>query len=130
MSKKILQSGSPLAAVLLAAAMAPAAWAAGNPAAAQALRDFKADRAHCNSGASQQDRATCLKEASAAYAEARRGALDTEPRRNLARNATQRCDAQPAADRDACIQRIRGAGTSEGSVKGGGVIHRTETTTR
>jgi hypothetical protein len=118
-----------LASLVAASAMAPT-WAAGNPAQAQALREFKLDRAHCNSGASQQDRATCLKEASAAYAEARRGALDKEPGDALARNAVQRCDAQPAADRDACIQRIRGAGTSEGSVKGGGVIHRTETTTR
>ena len=114
-----------LAALLLAAA-APA-WAATNPALAEAQRQFKEERAHCLSGRSQQDRATCLKEAGAAYQEARRGALANPSGTDLGRNAVDRCKAQPAADREACVQRIMGAGTAEGSVKGGGIIRSTET---
>jgi hypothetical protein len=116
-----------IAAVALAAMLAPAAWAAGNQALAQAQQQFKQERAHCLSGQSQQDRATCLKEAGAAYEEARRGALANPSGTNLGGNAVERCKAQPAADREACVQRIMGAGTAEGSVEGGGIIRSTET---
>ncbi len=117
-----------LAACALVLAVAPLTWAAGNKALAQAQAQYNAERAHCTSGKSHQDKATCLKEAGAAYQEARRGALaGNSGSSNLSQNATQRCDAQPAADREACIQRITGSGTTEGSVKGGGVIRQTET---
>jgi hypothetical protein len=45
----------------------------------------------------------------------------------LEANATARCEAQPAADRAACVQRILGAGSTQGSVGGGGLIRQTET---
>jgi hypothetical protein len=109
-------------------AVAPVAWAAGSSSLAEAQKQYKQERAYCTSGQSQQDRATCLKEAENAYSEARRGALNNSGAgRNLAQNATQRCNAQPAADREACVQRITGTGSSEGSVKGGGIIRQTET---
>ena len=120
----------PLAAIALAAVLAPAAWAAGNPALAEAQRQFQQERAHCNSGQSHQDKATCLKEAAAAYSEARRGALANNSGTDLRANAVARCDAQPPADRQACVQRILGARTTEGSVKGGGIIRETETKVR
>ncbi len=110
--------------------LASAAGAAGNAQLSEAQRQYQQERAHCTSGQSHQDRATCLKEAQAAYQEARRDALGSTGSGQLARNATERCKAQPAADRDACVQRVLGAGNSEGSVKGGGVIRRTETTVR
>ena len=110
--------------------LATAAMAAGNPADAQAQRRYQQERAHCTSGHSQQDRATCLKEAAAAYQEARRGALADAPATDRANNATKRCDVQPPADREACIQRIMGAGNTEGSSEAGGVIRRSETTVR
>jgi hypothetical protein len=42
-------------------------------------------------------------------------------------NALARCNAQPAADRDACVLRIQGQGRVEGSVNGGGLIRQVET---
>ena len=68
--------------------------------------------------------------AGAGYEEARRGRLGTASAPDLAGNATRRCEAQPAADRAACAQRILGAGTAEGSVEGGGLLRQTETTTK
>ena len=46
---------------------------------------------------------------------------------NFTQNATQRCNAQPAADREACVQRILGAGSAQGSVRGGGILREVET---
>lgn len=109
----------------LAAASSLTAWAAEK--ATQAQQDYQKERAHCNSGRSQQDRATCLKEAQAAYQETRRGGLNTQGDAQLSANATDRCRAQPEADRAACVARGTGTGTSDGSVHGGGIIHRTET---
>jgi hypothetical protein len=110
--------------------LASTAGAAGNTQLSEAQRQYQQERAHCTSGQSHQDRATCLKEAQAAFQEAKRDALGSTGKGQLTRNAVERCKAQPAADRDACIQRVTGAGASEGSVKGGGVIRRTETTVR
>ena len=114
----------------LALCQVPAAGAADDPALAQAQTQYQQERAHCTSGQSQQDRATCLKEAGAAYEEAQRGALTNAAGSDLAKNATSRCDAQPAADREACIQRITGPGNAEGSAESGGVIRRSETPVR
>lgn len=114
-----------LAMVLLIAASST--WAAGPAQPSQAQVDYQQERARCLRGDTHQDRATCLKEAGAAYEEARRGALAGPADTDLSRNATQRCEAQPPADREACVQRILGAGTAEGSVEGGGVIRSTET---
>ncbi|MBA3771440.1 MAG: hypothetical protein H0X13_02795 [Ramlibacter sp.] len=109
-------------------AFAPAAWSAGNEALSQVQQQYKQERAHCLSGQSHQDRATCLKEAQAAYQEGRRGALvNRSASSDFSKNAMARCEAQPTADRDACVQRITGAGSAQGSVKGGGVIRQTET---
>jgi hypothetical protein len=79
------------------------------------------------SGQSQQDRSTCLREASAAWAEARRGGLTSATSTDYQANALARCNAQPAADRDACVLRIQGQGRVEGSVNGGGLIRQVET---
>jgi hypothetical protein len=103
-------------AVLLAAASA--ALAAPSPA---QLR-FQRERADCLSGASNQDRATCLKEATAALREARAGNLSSG---DLARNRVQRCDALPAPDRDDCVLRMQ-AGTTSGTARDGGIIRELE----
>jgi hypothetical protein len=108
------------------AAVSPA-WSAGNAALSEAQRQFQQERAYCLSGQSQQDRATCLKEATNAYGEARRGALNNSGNANFSANAAERCKAQPPADQDACVQRIMGAGSTSGSVKGGGLLRETET---
>jgi hypothetical protein len=109
----------------LAAAGSPA-LAAGKAKVSAEQAAYNQERARCMRGESGQDRATCLKEAGAALDEARRGRL-AKPGADLAGNATQRCEAQPVADREACVQRVLGAGKTEGSVQGGGLIRETET---
>ena len=113
-------------AAALVIALAPAAWATGNKGLSHAQQQYRQERARCQSGESHQDRATCLKEASAAYGEARKGALSSNSA-DFTHNATQRCKAQPAADQEACVQRIIGPGSTSGSAQGGGIIRQTET---
>jgi hypothetical protein len=62
-----------ISAIALALAVAPAAWSAGSRSSSQAQQQYQQDRAYCTSGQATEDRATCMKEAAAAYAEARRG---------------------------------------------------------
>ena len=113
-------------ALACAAAVSPA-WSAGAGKLSQAHADYRQERARCLHGESGQALATCLKEAGAAYDEARRGGLGDVAPADLAGNATRRCEAQPAADREACVQRTLGAGNAQGSVGGGGLIRRGET---
>lgn len=89
---------------------------------------YRQDRAACLSGQSTQDRATCLKEAGAARAEARRQSLDNgESPAQLRANALRRCQRVLEADRGACERMALGEGSRSGSVAGGGVL--TEITT-
>lgn len=90
---------------------------------AQAL--YKQERAACMSGKSNQDRATCLKEAGAALGEAKRGALGASSGDNLARNRMARCDALPAAEREDCAVRMQ-HGTKSGSARDGGILREIE----
>ena len=108
-----------LAAVLLLACASPFALAAS--ATSEIDATYRAERAACMDGSSNQDRTTCLKEASAARAEAKRGLLETN-RGSKRDNATQRCDALPGDQRDACMMRMQGAGSVSGSVRDGGMI--------
>lgn len=82
---------------------------------------YRSERAACLSGQSNQDRATCLKEASAARAEARRNRLDTGSA-HLQENAGARCAALTGDDRTDCDKRMSGEGSVSGSVKDGGEL--------
>ena len=82
---------------------------------------YQQDRAACMTGQSNQDRATCLKEAGAALAEARRGNLN-DAQGQTQGNATDRCKVLAGAERSDCLARMRGEGTTEGSVAGGGIL--------
>ena len=104
--------------VLSTSFSATAAMAARNSSDANAR--YQAERAVCNSGQSNQDRATCLKEAGAALGESRMGRLNDDPN-TYGQNALRRCTALPADDRDACQRRIKGEGTTTGSVLEGGL---------
>lgn len=115
------------AALGLAALVCAPIWAAAPKASAEAQQRYKQERARCISGQSGQDRATCLREAGAALQEARRNRLQSQGSADLHANATARCNAQPVADRDACVQRVLGAGSTQGSVSGGGLIREVET---
>lgn len=102
---------------------------AGATAFAAAPSQYVQERAYCMSGQSQQDRATCLKEAAAAQLERRRGTL-ANPGENAAQqreNALMRCRPLPEQDRADCVARVNGLGKSSGSVEGGGVLKETTT---
>jgi hypothetical protein len=79
----------------------------------------------CLTGKTQQDQATCMKEARNAQADKKRGLLDNGGA--LAANAQARCDVLAGEDRAACQARMMGYGNVEGSVAGGGVIREVET---
>ena len=88
---------------------------------AQAQARYQQERAVCLSGQSPQDRSTCLKEAGAALAEARRGGLDGDPA-SYTDNQRQRCDRLSGDEQLDCMARMRGRGTTHGSAAGGGVL--------
>ena len=84
---------------------------------------YQRERAACNLDATPQGRTTCLKEAGAAHAEAKRNQLGNgEDEAALRQNAELRCKSVAAADRDHCQRMARGEGTVSGSVDGGGVL--------
>jgi hypothetical protein len=80
----------------------------------------------CMTGRTQQDQATCLKEARNAQADKKRGVLDNA-NGQFQSNAVARCDVQTGEDRAACRARMMGFGSTEGSVAGGGVLREVET---
>lgn len=82
---------------------------------------YQKERAACLSGQTQQDQKTCLKEAGAAYAEARRGELGDHDNSSLEANARKRCEPLPTADRLACLARMDGKGVSVGNAAAGGI---------
>lgn len=86
--------------------------------------NYERERADCMMGRTSQPKATCLKEAGAAYAQARQGRLisNAEDADQLKANALRRCDVQKGEDRDMCQRRVRGEGQVEGSVGGGGQL--------
>ncbi|RZJ27047.1 MAG: hypothetical protein EOO54_00620 [Haliea sp.] len=84
------------------------------------------EREACMTGRTQQDQATCLREANNAAAEKRSGKLDNAGGQFEA-NARQRCEALSGEDRTACEARVMGYGNTQGSVAGGGVIREVET---
>ncbi|GGI53790.1 hypothetical protein [Oxalicibacterium solurbis] len=87
---------------------------------------YQQERAACMDGRSQQDRTTCLREAGAARGEAKRGHLTDST--SYEENATARCNVLPPSDRQDCVKRIHGQGTTSGSVEGGGIYRETTTT--
>ena len=87
---------------------------------ADALARYQQDRAACMSGQSNQDRATCLREAGAAFAQAQKRGLGEDPSQ-YKDNALIRCQRLPDPDRIDCIARMQGQGTTSGSVGAGGI---------
>ncbi|WP_088280429.1 hypothetical protein [Ideonella sp. A 288] len=74
----------------------------------------------CTHGPSHDGKPTCMSRADAAVERSRQAALDKDPAQYL-RNAMMRCSRLPEADRRDCESRMRGQGTTTGSVEGGGV---------
>ncbi len=101
--------------------------AAGNSNSAEAQTRYRQDMAVCSSGQSNQDMATCRREAGNALAAARRGGLTTATGA-FVQNANLRCTAHEGMDRSTCEARMRGEGTtSSGSVGGGGILRESVT---
>ena len=110
----------PLAAPLLALCAALAGFAVQAAPEPGAAERHRREVAACNETATPQNRAACLEDAFVAYREAKRGALGDGMTVDPA-NLTKRCDALKAADKDDCLARMRGAGTTSGSVENGGI---------
>ena len=116
-----------LAAMLIGLSVAGAhAATASASAQAEIQARYVSERAVCMNGLSNQDRATCLKEAGAARDEARRGLLNTGDAQ-YKRNSTVRCDALTGDEAADCRARMRGAGTTAGSAQAGGIYRETVT---
>jgi hypothetical protein len=91
----------------------------------EAQARYQQERAACMKGTSNQDRATCLKEAGAALGEAKRGALGASSDSSLAHNRMMRCEGLPAQDREDCAMRMK-QGTLSGSAQQGGILREVE----
>jgi len=118
--KSAARSGAAIAAALLVAGLASAA-----PGLSEAQLRYHHERAACLNGTSNQDRATCLKEAGAALHEARRDGLATAAEARLAQNRLTRCEALPLQDREDCALRMS-HGTTSGSAQEGGILRELE----
>ena len=89
--------------------------------------NYLQERAWCMSQTVGEARVDCLKNSAAAQNAKRRGTLDTSGA-NMRANAVLRCQAFAGEDRVACKARVEGRAESSGSVLGGGVMTRLETT--
>ncbi|MBP0598481.1 hypothetical protein J8I26_10220 [Herbaspirillum sp. LeCh32-8] len=88
---------------------------------------YKQEVAACNNGTSNQDRATCLREAGAARYEAGRGNLTDPGSAQLKENAMKRCEGLPQANRMDCEKRMNGGGVADGNARDGGIYRETVT---
>jgi hypothetical protein len=115
------------AALLLAAALQAAASAGAADVQAQgdAQARYQRERSVCLSGLSNQDRATCLREARAALGEARLDGMDDPAMAPYASNARQRCERLPADDRRACAARLQRRDVAPDSIYRGLVLRET-----
>ena len=115
-------------AVLALTAMAQIASAqiASGTTGIDATGNASSEMAACNSGQTQQDRETCMKEVRNANAEKRAGKLDNAGGQFDA-NAVERCKVFTGEEKIACEARVLGIGNAQGSVAGGGVIREVET---
>lgn len=85
---------------------------------------YQHEKASCNNNRPGQDRATCLREAAAAYQEEKQGKLDSQPTATYRQNALARCQRLPVADQLDCRRRIDNPGDTEGSVESGGILRK------
>ena len=112
--------GSALMALSMASAFAANPKPQAPSPSAEIQARYEQERARCLDGTSNQDRATCLKEAGAARDAARRGLLE-QGSATYRRNQMERCNALPTEEAKDCRARMRGQGTVEGSAQSGGI---------
>ena len=121
----IFRSGS-LCAMSAVMSVCAAATAVAETPAADIQARYQQERAKCLDGRSNQDRATCLKEAGAARDEARKGRLDDGDAKYRS-NARDRCNALAGDEARDCLARMKGKGTTSGSAQSGGILRETVT---
>ncbi|MBO1112954.1 hypothetical protein [Bordetella petrii] len=102
-----------------------AAQAAGAAASGSVQSQYQYDVQRCNSGQTNQDRATCLREAGAAREEAQRKRLDNGQSANYGANATARCNNLPQTQRADCMRQMSSPTSVKGSIESGGVLRET-----
>jgi hypothetical protein len=93
--------------------------------AAFAQASYQEERSACMQFSDPDERKTCLREAGAARVEAKKGGLSESA--EYQKNLTARCNYLPAGDREDCERRMRGEGTTSGSVAGGGIYRELRT---
>ena len=98
----------------------PAALAADDAATISAKARLQNDRVVCSRIRDQGDRDQCLSEASTLYAGTQPSNPDENPAQ-LMRNALKRCEPLREPDRQDCVLRMQGRGTTTGSVAAGGI---------
>jgi hypothetical protein len=115
-SVSTLTLGAMLALLVAGAAAAP------NTKLSDAQLIYQKERAACLVGEPGRDQTACLREAGAALQEAQRGTLMAGHEREFEQNKVIRCAALPAVDREDCVRRMRGEGSTSGSVQQGGIL--------
>lgn len=88
---------------------------------ADAQKRYLEERAYCQNTRSAEDKTSCLREAGAALHEARSGKL-ADANTSYENNRIARCDYLNGPDKEYCVRRMSGEGTTSGSVEGGGIL--------
>ena len=83
---------------------------------------YQQDLAECEAQQATQDLAACRLEARNALAEAKRNLLSETTANLFEKNQLKRCRVFKGDDREACEARVRGEGSSTGSVQSGGIL--------
>ena len=125
-SRKSLLSFGVAALLAVTAATAQVATGTTGTTGIDASGSYQQEVNACMTGKTQQDQATCLREARNAQADKKRGVLDNAGAQFDA-NATARCAVLTGEDKAACQARVMGYGNTTGSVAEGGVLREVET---
>ena len=109
-----------LAAIVASLGADLAQAATKSKAASSPSAQYQRDRLVCSRIRDQDERNNCLSEASTAFASTQPTPANDDPGR-YARNALLRCEALREPDAGDCRARIKGQGTTSGSVAAGGI---------
>jgi hypothetical protein len=113
--------------LMLSAAMgASPSLAASKSGSSDSQARYRRDVAACQMAPQGTDKAACLREAGAVRASREPVSVNLDPGR-FARNALKRCEPLSEPDRNDCVARIQGKGTTSGSVAGGGIYREVAT---
>jgi hypothetical protein len=83
---------------------------------------YQQDLAECETQQATQDLTACQLEARHALAEAKRNLLNDTTANLFEKNQFKRCRVFKGEDREACEARVRGDGSTTGSIQSGGIL--------